>query len=123
MIELNTPMGPGFFIFFQGDASPEPEVFSGGYEFHPYAFQPKIAHKAKGKEEKKAAKLAEETIEVYGAESSYDDLELILRLKLRNQAIEYKAIYFEWVRDEFIRVKAERKRAKRNKDAVLLLLH
>lgn len=108
-----TLMGPGFFVFFQRGI-----IETGGYEIypdHPWAYSPK----PETKEEKKALKLVEQIIQTQPEDTSEEDLELALRLRLEYQEITFKFIYLIWLQQEYEYCELMRKQ---EEDAIFLLL-
>lgn len=100
-----------------------PESFSGGwfdYEKHRPRF------KAVGKEQRKAKRFVEEIATKVLATSyieTNEDIELILRLKLKQQGLIYKNLYLRWLVNEAEIERKAKARKRRNKIAMLLLLH
>ncbi len=88
-----TLQGPGFFVFFQRNI-----IESGGF---PEAWKYRPVIKFKREEEKQAAKVVEEIFEHAEPDATLDDLELILRLQLRNQEIALKVLYINWLEQEY----------------------
>lgn len=110
-----TPMGPGFFLFFQTC-----DDRAGGYkQVFTYPRDRICKFEYKDEEEKKAAPILEAIDQTEGIDTQAD-LELILRLRLRQQGLLYKTLYLAWLNEEFERKKA----LKRRKKAItFLLLH
>ena len=110
----STPMGPGFFIFFQTET-----IESGGY-FDYGTLRERFVPKTKPEE--KAApiinRIAEKILETKQIETN-QDIELILRLKLERENIRYKQLYLTYLIGQ---AKIERK-AKQKRAAIILLLH
>lgn len=111
-----TLMGPGFFVFFQRGVIEtggyEPEI----YKDHPWFYEP---IKPKGKEEKKALKVVEQIIQTQPEDTSEEDLELALRLRLEYQEITFKFIYLVWLQQEHEHCELMRKQ---EEEAIFLLL-
>ncbi len=111
-----TLMGPGIFVFFQRNI-----IESGGYEVypnHPWAYKsPK--KEPKDKEEEKALAVVEQLVETQPEDSTREDLELALRLRLDYQEITFKFIYLIWLQKEHEYCEFLRKQ---EEDAIFLLL-
>ena len=104
------------------------EVFSGGFP-DVYRYRPRIRFKFKDEEEKKAAEIIENIIEVQPIDTTDEELELILRLRLQYHEITFKLLYMNWLEQEFDRIeklrKKERKKLKKRheEDVIIMLLH
>lgn len=112
-----TLMGPGFFVFFQRGI-----IESGGYpadgvsEF--YKYRPRVRFKFADEQERRVAEVVEQVFEVIEEDTTQDDLELILRLKLEAQHIQFKALYMIWLEQEYARYLKWRQ----EQEAIFLLL-
>lgn len=97
------------------------ETFSGGY-FDYDAHRPKF--KPKTKEEKKAAPIIEQIAENIIATELVEtkrEIELVLRLRLRQEGLIYKNLYLSWIiRQDKIRKAAIRRR---EEELIILMLH
>jgi hypothetical protein len=83
-------------------------------------FRPHIIRKFEDEEERKAAEIIEEVLEVHH-DGTQDDVELILRMRLDYQHLLYKEKYLTWLFYEHKRIKKAKKQ--RRDKAILLLLH
>ena len=124
--DTSTPMGPGFFIFFQT------EGITGGFKetefngYHPYKYRKRTKFKFAGKEEKKAAPIVEEITEKVLNTPEIEtnkDIELVLRMRLKVEQIRFKNLYLKWIIQQAKKERKRRKKVKRDSEAILLLLH
>ena len=104
------------------------EQYSGGYFFdfpdRP-PFRPQF--RAVGKKEKKAKPILEDIASRIEPDADNRDLEIILRMRLRLQGIEYKRLYQTWLERQRNELKQEvkktvKKRRKKRDEEVILLL-
>jgi len=115
MIDV-TPQGPGFFFFFRYKT-----IESGGYKKPVYVdygtegerFTPKTKDEEDAKPIIEA--VLEKAVETQEIETK-TDIDLMLRLRLEREGLNYNIAYLEWVLGQI-------RRRKRNKAAVLLLLN
>ena len=104
------------------------EVFSGGYP-DVYKYRPRVRFKFKDEEEKKAARIIEEIIEYVPEDTTQQDLELDLRIKLKTQGLLYKALYLTWIIEENRKRQEQEYLAKRLKrrreeeEIILIMMH
>ena len=115
--------GGGFIAFFPPISETIKEAqYSGGYldrGFVDYGTIGERIRKPPSPEEEKVEDIIEriaEKVVKTKAESKEADIELILRLRLEVECIEFKVIYLTWLLDEI-------KRERYNKAVVLLLLN
>lgn len=95
------------------------EQFSGGWERHPYLRAPyRVRHKFKDEEiPKPVVEIVESIIDASPPDTVSRDLEIALRLRLRNQEITYRFVYLLLLEQEHRRIRRE------NEAVELLLLH
>jgi hypothetical protein len=111
---------------FRGKVAVEEEVViepirpAGGSWEQILPFRPHILRKFEDEEERKAAEIIEEVLEVHH-DGTQDDVELILRMRLDYQHLRYKKKYLTWMFYEHKRIKKAKKQ--RRDKAILLLLH
>ena len=111
---------------YAGEVAPEvvEETYSGGYFDFEALRLPRRQFKAKTKEQREAKPVLEdinEQLQTPGIETQ-DDLEIVLRMRLRLQGIRYQELYMEWLEQGLEQKKAAIKRKRRNKAITLLLL-
>jgi hypothetical protein len=97
------------------------ETFSGGWERHPYLRGPRrVRFKFKDEEiPQPVGEIVQSLAETIPPDTLSRDLEIALRLRLRNQEIAYRFVYLILLEQE-----VERIRTRQDKEAVeLLLLH
>lgn len=85
------------------------EVYSGGFP-EVYKYRPRVRFRFKDKEDRQAAKIAEQIAEVHPIDTTDDELELALRLRLQHNELKYKNIYLRAMVTEFHRIAKLRKR-------------
>lgn len=116
-----TAMGPGFFVFFNYGI-----IESGGYFFDFERLRPKANFRAKTEEEKEAKPILEDIAKRIEPDYDSRDLEIILRLRLRQQHIIYKNLYLKWLETQKKALKKKIKREivkKRQDEEEILLLY
>jgi hypothetical protein len=111
----STLMGPAWLMFFQAETEIPEERPAGGYFDYgttPERFTPKT------KQEEEVApiieRIAEKILETKVVETD-QDIELILRIRLRQEELRFKEVYLVWLIQQ-----AEFER--RRRDAIVLLL-
>lgn len=116
-----TLMGPGFFVFFQRGI-----IESGGYlDFESIRHTPRF--KAYDEDEKEAKPILEDIAQQM-ADNQYiitrQDMEIVLRMRLREQNIAYKNLYMKWLKHEkkVINRKIKKEKEKYKKKLILLAL-
>lgn len=113
-------------------------AYSGGYFYDFEAVRDRSRRKFKAKDEdEKQAKpiiedIAEQLAETAVTETA-QDIELILRMRLRQQQLKYKSIYLKWLKKQAeikkyeikqeVKRAAKRKRRKQEEELVIMLLH
>lgn len=102
------------------------EIYSGGYFFDFEALRPRATFRAKTREEKEAKPILEDIAKHIEPDYDSRDLEIILRLRLRQQHIIYKNLYLKWLEAQKKALKKKIKREivkKRQDEEEILLLY
>lgn len=109
-------------------AQPEPEVYAGGWEHHPWKYRPRRRFKFEDEEEKKAAKVIEDIIESEiehlpePLEEIERDVEIALRLRLQTQALAYRRIYKQFIIKELRRIQKQMRRQREEEELAIAML-
>jgi hypothetical protein len=108
------------------------EAFSGGYfDFESVRIARKPKFKPRDEDEKEAKPVLEDIAEQLTSPGidTRRDMEIVLRMRLRNQGIKYKNLYLKWLQREHKIIKQEvvkeikrRKKKKRQQEEALILL-
>ena len=109
------------------------EAFSGGFfDYEQVRITRHARFKAKNKEEKEAKPILEDIAEQMAQGPGIDtrkDMEIVLRMRLRQQGVKYKNLYLKWLQHQHKQIKIEvkqeiqeRKAKKRRKEELAVIL-
>lgn len=109
----------------------ETEVYSGGFADYGTLIERKPKFKARNKDEEEVKPILEDIAEQIAQGPGIDtraDIEIVLRMRLRQQHIKYKNLYLKWLNREARLIKEEvhreikRKKAKKRKREEMVII-